>query len=257
VSKLAADLAAALDPVQLATRLEHPPDPWQARLLRSTSPRLLLNCARQSGKSTMTAVLALHTAIYEPGSLVLMIAPSQRQSVELFHKASVFYRQLGRPVAAATENLSSLTLENGSRVISLPGDGTTIRGYSRVRLLLIDEASRVADETYFSVRPMVAIGGGRIILMSTPSGKRGFFYEACEHDAASTWERFTVPATACPRISAAVLAEEEAIHGAWSFRQEYCNEFIDDETQLFAENLVRSAFRPEVLPLWQDEAGAA
>jgi hypothetical protein len=246
-----------LDPVQLATRLEHPPDAWQLKLLRSTSPRLLLNCCRQSGKSTMTALMALHTAIYEPGALVLMIAPSQRQSVELFYKCAAFYRQLGKPVTAVTENLSSLQLENGSRIISLPGDGTTIRGYSRVRLLLIDEASRVADETYFSVRPMVAIGGGRICLMSTPAGKRGFFYEACEHDDIRTWEKFVVPATECPRITAAVLAEEKSVHGEWSYRQEFCNEFVDDETQLFSEALVRSAFRREVLPLWGDAAGVA
>jgi hypothetical protein len=257
VSKLAADFAAALDPVVVAQRLNMQPDPWQVKLLRSTSPRILLNCSRQSGKSTCCAILALHTAVYERASLVLMLAPSLRQSLELFLKCATFYRALGRPVVATTENLSSLTLENGSRIISLPGDGQTVRGFSNVRLLLIDEASRVADETYFSVRPMTAIGGGRIILLSTPAGKRGFFYEHAEHDAASTWDRFTVPATECPRITPAVLEEEKATHGEWSFQQEYMNQFVDDETQLFAEGLVRSAFRPEVLPLWADEAGAA
>jgi hypothetical protein len=165
VSKLAADLALALDPVALAQRLDMQPDPWQVKLLRSTSPRILLNVCRQAGKSTMTAILALHVALYEPGALVLAIAPSQRQSLELFLKCATMYRALGRPVAATTENLSSLTLENGSRIISLPGDGSTIRGYSRVRLLLVDEASRVADATYFSARPMVAVGGGRIVLL--------------------------------------------------------------------------------------------
>jgi hypothetical protein len=257
VSKLAADLAAALDPVQLAARLDMQPDPWQTRLLRSSSPRILLNVCRQAGKSTMTAILALHTALYEPGALVLAIAPSQRQSLELFLKCATFYRALGRPVAATSENLSSLVLENGSRIISLPGDGSTIRGYSRVRLLLIDEASRCADETYYSVRPMVAIGGGRIILMSTPAGRRGFFYETAERDIASMWEHFTISATECPRITKAVLDEERATHGDFSYRQEYMNEFVDDSAQLFSEQLVRDAFRSDVTPLWHDEAGAA
>jgi hypothetical protein len=77
---LAADLAAALDPVVFARRAAIAPDPWQAEVLRFTSPRLLLNCSRQSGKSTTTAVLAMHTALYRPGSLTLLLSPSERQS---------------------------------------------------------------------------------------------------------------------------------------------------------------------------------
>src|SRR5438094_5914650 len=65
---LALDLAHALDPVAFVQdRLNFDPDPWQARLLRSRAPWILLNCCRQSGKSTTTAALALHTAIYDPG----------------------------------------------------------------------------------------------------------------------------------------------------------------------------------------------
>ena len=85
---LATELARALDPVLLARAAGKEPDPWQATVLRSASPRLLLNCCRQSGKSTTTATLAVHTALYEPEALVLLLAPSQRQSVELFRKCT-------------------------------------------------------------------------------------------------------------------------------------------------------------------------
>jgi hypothetical protein len=61
-SALAHDLAMALDPAVLMQTGGLPPDPWQAALLRSAAPRLLLLCCRQSGKSTTTASLALHTA---------------------------------------------------------------------------------------------------------------------------------------------------------------------------------------------------
>jgi hypothetical protein len=57
---LAEDLKLALDRVSFAKRLGLVPDAWQEDLLRSTSERVLLNCCRQSGKSTMTAVIALH-----------------------------------------------------------------------------------------------------------------------------------------------------------------------------------------------------
>jgi hypothetical protein len=106
---LAADLLRALDPVALAGQVGMIPDPWQAEVLRSTKPRILLNCCRQSGKSTTAAMLAVHVATYEPGSLVLLLSPSQRQSAELLRKAMAFYRSLGRPEASEAENAMSLT----------------------------------------------------------------------------------------------------------------------------------------------------
>src|SRR5215203_6670706 len=121
VCVIAADLAAGLDPVVLAHRVGLEPDPWQADVLRSVAPRQLLNASRQSGKSTTVALLNVHTALYEPDSLCLMLSPSLRQSGELFKKAAGIYRDLGRPVPADSETALTLTLENGSRIVSLPG----------------------------------------------------------------------------------------------------------------------------------------
>src|SRR5829696_2290163 len=162
------DLRLALDRVAFAhsvglDRL----DDWQEDLLRSSSDRVLLNCCRQSGKSTMSAVIALHRALFYPGSLVLCLAPALRQSQELFAKVANFYRDLGRPVAPQGERKLSLELENGSRIITLPGSEKTVRGFSGVGLLVVDEASRVDDELYFAVRPMLAVSGGALMMLST------------------------------------------------------------------------------------------
>src|SRR5919107_1822917 len=122
---LAEDLRLALDRVSFAKMLGLEPDPWQDDLLRSTSKRMLLNCCRQSGKSTMTGIIALHRALYHPGSLILCLAPALRQSQELFGKVAGFYRDLGRPVAPQGERKLSLELENDSRIITLPGSENT------------------------------------------------------------------------------------------------------------------------------------
>src|SRR5438874_11416147 len=163
VAELGRDLALALDPALLAERAGLAPDPWQAKVLRSAAPRMLLNCSRQSGKSTVTAVLAVHTVLYEPASPVLLLSPTLRQSQELFRKCLDVYRALDRPVPAEAESALRLELENGSRIVSLPGEDGSIRGFSGVRLLLIDEASRVEDALYMSVRPMLAVSGGRLV----------------------------------------------------------------------------------------------
>ncbi|HEY3713868.1 MAG TPA: terminase family protein, partial [Jatrophihabitantaceae bacterium] len=203
MSSLAEDLRIAADPVVLARRLGVEPDPWQAGVLRSSEARICLLCSRQAGKSTVSAVAALHCALYEPGSLVLIAAPSQRQSVELFRTITRFYRVLGRPVAAEAENTMSLALENGSRIVTLPGDERTTRGYAAVRLLIIDEGARVPDDFYSSVRPMLAVSGGRLIALSTPFGQRGWFHAAATSERG--WKVVRVPADQVPRITAAFL----------------------------------------------------
>ena len=251
---LAEDLAVALDPVLLARRAGIEPDPWQADVLRSNAPRMLLNCARQTGKSTTTAVLAIHTLVYRPGSLVLVLSPSLRQSQELFRKCVEVYRALDRPVPAEAETALRLELTGGSRLISLPGTERTTRGFSAVDLLVIDEAARVDDSLYQAVRPMLATSNGRLVALSTPWGKRGWWYDAWTGDG--DWERITAPATICPRISPEFLAEERIELGDWLFRQEYLCEFVDNEHQVFATDLVLAAVTDGVPPLFADVAPA-
>lgn len=244
---IASDLAMALDPVAMARQVGVEPDPWQAELLRSASPRILLNASRQSGKSLSVALLNVHTALFRPGSLCLMCSPTQRQSGELFKKAVGIYRDLGRPVPADSETALTLTLENGSRIVSLPGQENTVRSYSGVTLLSIDEASRVPDGLYLSLRPMLAVSGGRLVALSTPRGTRGWWYEAWR-STTQPWERYEVPAEQCPRISAAFLAEEQASIGEWWYRQEYDCAFLDAESSAFGAVEVDLMFSEPVEP---------
>lgn len=246
---LASDLAAALDPVVFACRAGVQPDPWQADVLRSGANRMLLNCSRQSGKSTTTALLGLHTATYTPDSLVLILSPSLRQSAEFFRTLAKLHAATGATIPARAESALRLELENGSRVISLPASESTIRGYAGVRLLLIDEASRVEDDLYASVRPMLATTNGRLVALSTPYGKRGWWSDAW-HAPAQSWKRVEVPAPHCPRISAAFLEEEREGMGDWWFRQEYLCEFVDAESAAFRTEDIERAQIHEGVETW-------
>lgn len=196
------------------------PDPWQEELLVDPGPQVLLNCARQCGKSRTVSALALHTAVIYPDSLVLLLSPSLRQSCELFRKVLEGYRAVGRPVPAKGVSQTRLELANGSRIVSLPGREETIRSFSNVALLAIDEAARVPDDLYRAVRPMLAVSRGRLVCLSTPFGRRGFFHRAWADEEAD-WHRVRVPWHDCPRIAPAFIeAERRALGDSW-VRQEY------------------------------------
>src|SRR5215472_8344524 len=183
-------------------RLGFEPDEWQVRLLRSRSRQVILNMGRQVGKSTTVAALALHTALYRPGGLILVIAPSQRQSRELFIKVHGFLQRLEPAEALEEETKLSLMLTNGSRVVVLPGDNPrTVRGYSAPELIIEDEGAFVSDETFDALVPMLAATAtGRIVLMSTPYVASGHFY-AIWHNGSAEWERFEMPTGKCPRVA--------------------------------------------------------
>jgi len=198
----------------------------------------------------MAGVVALHRALLVPGSLVLILGPSERQAKELFTKVAQAYRLLGHPVPADSDRKLGVQLTNGSRIEALPGTEKTIRGFSGAALLVVDEASRVADELYYAVRPMLAVSGGRLLLLSTPYGKRGAFFEQWE--SGMGWERYEVPATDCPRIPASFLAEERATLPAFIYRQEYECSFEETEDQVFGFDLVNTAVTPEVTPLFEE-----
>ena len=242
------DLAFALDPATWALALGFEPDLWQAGVLRSGAGRVLLNCSRQSGKSTTTALLALHTALYRPGTLALLLSPSLRQSGELFRKVTSFYHRLAEPVPLVAESVLRLELANGARVVSLPGTEQTVRGFSGVDLLVIDEASRVADDLYYTVRPMLAVSGGRLVALSTPFGTRGWWWLEWDRGG-DEWERVQVTAEDCPRISAAFLEEERRHLGDWWYQQEYMCKFLDSQSAAFTWDMLQGA-TTEAVDLW-------
>jgi hypothetical protein len=137
---------------------------------------------------------------------------------------------------------------NGSRIVCLPGKEATIRGFSGVSLLIVDEASRVDDALYASIRPMLAVSGGRIVLLSTPFGKRGFFHQEWTEGGAA-WHRAKITAHDCPRISKEWLETERKAIGDWWFAQEYLCEFVDTIDQVFRFEDIQAALDPNVKPL--------
>jgi hypothetical protein len=236
------------DPAQIMQAAGLQADPWQERVLTSPSDSHLLLCSRQSGKSTTCAALAVHTALYSAPALVLLVSPSLRQSQELFRKTRDFHRDLD--VTPGLEQESALRVEfaNGSRIIALPGSEATVRGYSAVKLLIMDEAARIPDEFYSAVRPMLATTRGKLVALTTPYGCRGWFYTAW--NSGERWERTRITADMCPRIDPGWLAEERRNIGELQYRQEYLCEFVDTDEQVFSTAIVEAAIKTERSSLW-------
>ena len=128
--------------------------------------------ARQAGFSLAAAALAIHTARSGPGPDVVIVSPTQRQSSEVGFKARTGLWGLGETLAQ--DSATVLRLENGSRIVLLAGSPRSVRGYS-ARLLIVDEAFKVADEVWEAAAPMTAATRGRTVVQSTPGYPVGLF----------------------------------------------------------------------------------
>lgn len=238
------DLSNALNPVNFARRkLGIEPDPWQQDVLLSSEKRIMILAARQSGKSMTCSIYALWHALNHPGALVLVLSPSLRQSGLLFKTIMGYYQEL-RPIASEVESALTLQLANKSKIVSLPGNEKTIRGYSGVSLLIIDEASQVLDSTYFSVRPMMAVSEGKVFAIGTPHGKRGWFYDSWTNS--DEFEKIKVTADQNPRISPEFLEQERKALGQYWYEQEYFCEFHQSEASLFRYDVIQRALCEDI-----------
>jgi hypothetical protein len=245
-----ATIRLTLDPGEILRAQGIEPDPWQTEFLLCPAQHILLNCCRGAGKSRTTSARAIHTALFRPRSLTLLISRAQRQAQELYRYCKQGFRAIGWPVKPRKETETQLELENGSRIVSLPGKEATIRSYQAVDLLIIDEAAKVGDDLYASVSPMTAISAGQQVLLSTPFGQRGFFWREWT-DERGPWTRFRVPWNRCPRHTQNHIDEERRKFGDAWVEQEYECSFSS------LEGLVYPEFGDSLVDCWPLVQGRA
>jgi Terminase large subunit, T4likevirus-type, N-terminal len=241
-------------PVEFAKSVGITPDDWQIEVLASDHPRKMLCCGRQTGKSTVGAVLAIHKALTHPGSTVMIIAPGERQAKLIFKKAARFYEIAGYPLPAHSRRMTGLELSNGSVIEALPAVERTTRGYS-VDLLIVDEAAAVADMDYYGILPALIATQGEQVLLSTPRGKRGFFHEIWH--GAEDWQRMLIRSNEVSRIREEDLEVFRSAMPDEYFRQEFYCEWLDTEGSLFSYDDIQAALESgesiEAIQLEEDE----
>ena len=215
-------------------------DKWQKEVLEHQG-NITLRTGRQVGKSVVISEKAALFATENAGTTTLIIAASQRQSGLLFEKVR---GNLERVNADFEEppTLTRIKLKNGSRIYCLPAGRTaySIRGYT-VDMLIADEAAYIPETVWNAVIPMLAVSRklkkfGYIVLLSTPFGKGGYFYNSFTDPDFRQWH---VNSEECPRIPKDFLKKEKVRMTKAEYRQEYQGEFTDEWNQFFPTELIK------------------
>ena len=267
-----------IDPAGYIKRIWEDPYPWQLDALNPLHKRLMLNCARQSGKSTIVSGITLHKAKYKSNSLNLIVSPSEKQSKETMKKVEDYIALDPdlKAVALPSDSAFEKKFKSGSRIVALPGTEKSVRGYSKPDTILIDEAARVTDETYKAMRPMLTGNpDAQIILLSTPWNMMGFFHEEWTKNpiwkkiyVVPKWEldeisnklverpeesifkeeyaRQNISAYFSPRHTLQFLYEELMSIGPIWFEREYGCRFVEGMETMFSLDLIQSSYAEEI-----------
>lgn len=272
-------LTYGLNPATYISSLGWNLEEWQQKVLSDPARRLCINGARQIGKSTITAGYACWLARFSPKSLTVILTPTKKQSQEDFLKIHSFIKSDPNFPGFVKDNQDEMAFTNESRILILIANEDTARGFSNPSLIIYDEASRIEDSVFNAVRPMITNNPyARITEISTPNGKRGFFYN---HFTSPRWTRYQVRSPYEPymtpqgvpdvrladnpdrmvpegyfffsarhyntndQLEALVGVNGEMGMSLRTFRQEYCTEFVSAEDQVFDADLIEQMFTSE------------
>ena len=118
-------------------------------------------------------------------------------------------------------NVYSLELKNGSRVLALPGSDDSIRGLTVDGWIVADEAARLDDDLISALRPMRARRPqARFAMLSTAWSRTDPFWTAWASDDPS-WMRLRATAEIPGLLDAEFLEEERRNMGEHKYSREY------------------------------------
>jgi hypothetical protein len=242
------EIAYRLDPalwVREVLRLT--PMPWQEQFLRA--PRgasILALTARQVGKTTTAAWAVAHTMRFTLGSLSVIACPAQRQSGEAVRRVRDALERAGAKLLR--DSAYGLELENGSRVLALPGSDDSIRGLTVDAWIVADEAARLNEALIAALRPMRArYPQARLAMLSTAWSRTDPFWQAWSGDEQS-WMRLKATADEINTFTPEFLEQERRQLGEDAFMREYLGIPVGAHTSPFTWELYEAATR-SVAPL--------
>jgi hypothetical protein len=217
------------------------PAPWQETFLRAPQgASILALTARQVGKTTTAAWGITHSMLFTSGSLSVIACPAQRQSGEAVRRVRETLIKAGAELEI--NNVYGLELENGSRVLALPGSDESIRGLTVDGWIVADEAARLPNDLIAALRPMRARRPqARFAMLSTAWNRTDPFWTAWASDEQS-WIRLKATADADTTLfSADFLEQERRAHGEDVFKREYLGVPMGGQASPFSWDLYERA----------------
>lgn len=206
--------------------------PYQKKIFLDENNLNICLMSRQCGKSFVIAAKAVYKSITIPNNLTIIVSVNQRSADELLRKVKQWSMACKTfcNLVDYTENASMVSYNNGSRVISLPANPSSLRGWSGD--VILDEFAMIEndEEIFQAVLPVITskMTGKQksLTICSTPTSLDTQFSKIW-HSNDQSWSkhRYTIYDCVAQGLKADPELLKRAIDDDLVFKTEYMCEF--------------------------------
>ena len=201
--------------------------------------------ARQTGKS-FTASLKIADHAVATGQTWVCLSAGERQSKELMEKVKMHLEALGIAASAIEEDFFDdaetkqlmIRLPNGARIIGLPANPDTARGFSAN--VFLDEFAfhRDSEKIWRALYPTIT-RGYRLIIATTPQGKSNRAYRLWSSED-NGFSKHLIDIYAAVNGGLTLDPDElrRGIDDEEAWQQEYLCQFIDEASAFLTYDLI-------------------
>jgi len=238
--------------------------PYQQRWVADTSRFKIWLKSRQIGGSLGSAFEAVADCVDKANTDWVVLSAGQRQSEEWMLKGN----RVARVVSDAMDlpkpdcRTSEVRFPNGSRILALPANPDTVRGYSAN--LVLDEFAfhERPDRIYEAIYPAISNplrGELKLRIISTPAGRNSKFFEIWNKSEELNFVRHktTIHSAIEEGLPMDVEALKIGLDDPEAWEQEYECEFVDATNVLLPYTLIDECVSDEATLDCEEESGGA
>ena len=227
--------------------------PWQRKWVRDSARFKIGLWSRQTGKSFSTSCEAAEDSAAQPknsSNLWVCLSAGERQALEWMEKAKKWAEALKvtvdsyeeiRDSANALMSRSEIRFANGARIIAIPANPDTARGYSGN--LVLDEFAihEKPAEIWAAIYPSITnplTGVKKLRIVSTPKGRGNKFADLWEHNEKYSKHKVTIEDAVRMGLPIDIEELKAGVDDPDIWAQEYMCEFIDNTSVLLPYELI-------------------
>lgn len=166
---------------------------------------------------------------------IIVAGTREKTTKKIFDRFSSLYDKFGHLISRR-EGALNFRLIDGTEFLGLPASAEAITGLTKVGGIFVDEAAKfnlVDDQPVMNaIKPIVEINRSDLFLVSTPKGRRGFFYNIDMEENSFLKLKYNIW-HGVPWIYSKEEAERMLKDPTVDAEQEYLNQYTTSRSSIF------------------------
>ena len=140
-----------------------------------------VNKSRQIGLTEIVLRIVQYLAFtkYAGGRIMIIAGTREKTTKKVMDRLKLLFQNIPECLAQG-KNAMNIRMTNGTEFEGFPSNSDAIRGDTKIRAIVVDEAAHfnLTDDSVVmnAIEPIVLTNKSDLYLVSTPRGQRGFFY---------------------------------------------------------------------------------